>query len=256
MVNRVNYDAVAPTYNQRYEQNPLSGVARELYSLVEQNRVGDALEVGCGTGRWLTELYPVVHRICGLDFSLGMLQQARARHASLPLVGGDASHLPFPAASFDFVFTVNAVHHFSDKQAFIREARRVLRIGGALAIVNTDPHIGRDQWCLYDYFDGTRAADQQRFPSSGTLLDWMLAAGFCRAEWRVAEHIQQEYVGPAVLDSPFTQKNGTSQLALLTEAAYAAGIERLRVAIATAQARGEQAKFISDLWLILLVGWV
>ncbi len=256
MVNRVNYDTIAPIYHQRYEENPLPGVARELHALAEQNRVGDALEVGCGTGRWLVELCPVVRRICGLDFSLGMLQQARARKASLPLARGDASHLPFPAASFDFVFTVNAVHHFADKQAFIREARRVLRLGGALAVVTTDPHIGRDRWSLYDFFDGTQAADQQRFPSSGTLLDWMLAAGFRRAEWRVAEHIQEEYVGQAVLDNPFTQKNGTSQLALLTEAASAAGIERLRAAVAAAQARGEQAKFIADLWLVLLVGWV
>jgi SAM-dependent methyltransferase len=238
MTNRVNYDTVAPIYDQRYEQNPFAGVAHALRALAERNGVGDVLEVGCGTGRWLTELHLVVRRIVGLDFSLGMLHQAQARQAALPLVGGDASHLPFPAASFDFVFAVNAVHHFVDKPAFIREAHRLLRPGGALAIVNSDPHIGRDRWYLYDYFDGIRAADLQRFPSSGTLLDSMLAAGFRRAEWRVAEHIQQEYVGRAVLDSPFTQKNGTSQLALLTDAAYATGIERLRAAIAAAQTRG------------------
>jgi hypothetical protein len=38
----------------------------------------------------------------------------------------------------------------------------------------------------------------------------MLAAGFVRAEWRVADHIEQEFLGQEVLNNPFTQKNGSS----------------------------------------------
>jgi SAM-dependent methyltransferase len=252
-MNLVNYNAVAPNYNARYAQNPLAGVARDLRALVAQSGARDVLEVGCGTGRWVIELQPLVRRIAGLDFSFGMLQQAQAQDAGLLLMNGDANHLPFPSASFDLVLSVNALQHYADQRAFISEARRLLRAGGALAIVNLDPHIGRDRWYLYDYFEGVQTADLQRFPSNGALLDWMLAAGFTRTEWRVAEHIQQEFVGRAVLENPFTQKHGSSQLAMLSDAAYTAGLNRLRTAIA--EANGTQPIFVTDQWLTLLIGW-
>ena len=63
-----------------------------------------------------------------------------------------------------------------------------------------------------------------RFPSGGTVLDWMVAAGFARVEWCLAEHIVHQHVGRAVLADPILQKHGTSQLALLTDEAYAAGL--------------------------------
>lgn len=249
----VNYNAVAPNYNARYAQNPLAGVARELRALVAQSGARDVLEVGCGTGRWVIELQPLVQRIAGLDFSFGMLKQAQVQDTGLLLMNGDANDLPFPSASFDLVLSINALQHYADQRAFISEARRLLRVGGALAIVNLDPHTGHDHWYLYDYFDGVQTADLQRFPSSGTLLDWMLAAGFTRAEWRVAEHIHQEFVGQAILDNPFTQKNGSSQLALLSDTAYAAGLERLHDALTGAD--GTPPVFVTDQRLTLLVGW-
>ena len=255
MTERVNYNAIAPNYHERYTQNPLAGVARELRALVDQSGARDVLEVGCGTGRWVMELQPSVRRMCGLDFSLGMLQQAQAQDSAAQWVNGDANHLPFPAASFDLVLSVLALHHYTDKRAFIVEARRLLRPGGLLAIINMDPHVGRDRWYLYDYFDGVRATDIQRFPSTGAMLDWMLADGFVRAEWRMAEHIQQEVAGRAVLDNHFTQKHGSSQLAKLSDEAYATGLNRIHAAIAEAEANGTPAVFTVDQWLTLLAGW-
>ena len=251
-ISPVNYDVIAPKYDARYAQNPLDGVSRELRALVAQNRARDVLEVGCGTGHWVIELHPFARRVIGLDFSLGMLEQAHTQNDKFLLTNGDANHLPFPSASFDLVLSVNALQHYTNQRAFITESRRLLRASGALAIVNLDPHIGRDSWYLYDYFEGVQAADLQRFPSSGTLLDWMLAAGFVRTEWRVAEHIHQEFVGQAVLDNPFTQKGGSSQLAMLSDAAYAAGLNQIYTAISNAD--DTPPVFITDQWLTLLVG--
>lgn len=252
-VSPINYDVIAPKYNARYAQNPLTGVARELHALVERIQARDVLEVGCGTGRWGIELQPLVQRMVGLDYSFGMLKQAQAQSEALLLTNGDANYLPFPSGSFDLVLSLNALQHYTDQRAFITEARRLLRPDGALAIVNLDPHIGRDRWYLYEYFDGVKDADLRRFPSSGSLLDWMLAAGFVRAEWRVAEHIHQEFVGDAVLNNPFTRKDGSSQLAMLSDEAYAKGIQRIRAAIARADKT--PPVFVTDQWLTLLVGW-
>lgn len=249
----VNYDVIAPKYDARYAQNPLEGILRELLSLVAQSQARDVLEVGCGTGHWVVELQPLVRRIIGIDYSFGMLEQAHVQSSQLLLTNGDANFLPFPSASFDLVLSLNALQHYTDQRAFITEARRLLRPGGALAIVNLDPHIGRDRWYLYDYFAGVKDADLQRFPSSGTMLDWMLAAGFVRAEWRVAERIYQEFIGREVLDNPFTQKGGSSQLSMLSDAAYAAGLDRIHSSVANA--KDAQPVFVTDQWLTLLVGW-
>jgi len=181
-ISPVNYDIIAPKYDARYAQNPLAGVSHELRELITRSRACDVLEVGCGTGHWVIELHPLVRRIVGLDFSFGMLEQARAQNDKLLLTNGDANHLPFPSASFDLVMSVNALQHYTYQRAFATESRRLLRAGGALAIVNLAPHIGRDQWYLYDYLEGVKATDLRRFPSSGTLLDWMLSAGFVRTE--------------------------------------------------------------------------
>ncbi|MER3438994.1 MAG: hypothetical protein C4346_16180 [Chloroflexota bacterium] len=43
---------------------------------------------------------------------------------------GRAEVLPFKAQSFDLVFSVDVVHHISDRLAAFREARRVLRPRG------------------------------------------------------------------------------------------------------------------------------
>ena len=256
MTSRTNYTPIASHYNRRYAQNPLAGVARELQALVQQNQARDVLEVGCGTGRWVSELHAVTRQMVGLDYSFSMLQQAREQAPVFQLTNGDANHLPFTEAAFDMVLSINALHHYTDQRAFVLEARRVLRPGGALVIVNLDPHVGRDRWYLYEYFEGVRAADLRRFPSSGALTDWMLAAGFNRLEWRVAEHIQQAFVGRAVFNNHFTQKHGSSQLANLSDEAYATGLNRIQAAIAEAEAYGNSIKFVSDQRLYLLVGWL
>jgi SAM-dependent methyltransferase len=253
---RVNYDQIASTYNQRYDVHDFVGIAAALRSLTQDIAPERILEVGCGTGRWLAELQPVARQAYGLDLSLGMLQQARQRPESLSLLCGHASHLPFPDAVFDLVYCVNAFHHFPQPRVFIAEARRLLRPGGALAILGMDPHCGPARWYVYDYFVGTYETDLRRFSSSGTILDWMVAADFDRVEWRVAEHIVHQHVGRAVLEDPILQKHGTSQLALLTDKDYAVGIGRIEAALAEAEATGKTLKFPVDICLTMIAGRV
>jgi len=253
---RVNYDQIAPTYNQRYTVSQFAGIAMALRSLVRDVGAERVLEVGCGTGRWLAELQLVARQVYGIDLSLGMLQQARQRPQSLSLICGHASHLPFPDAGFDLIFCVNAFHHFPQPRVFISEARRLLRPGGALAITGMDPHAGRDRWYLYDYFVGTQDTDLRRFSSSGTILDWMVTAGFERVEWCVVEHIMGQHVGQAVLEDPILQKHGTSQLALLTDEAYAAGMARIKAALSEAETTRRTPVFPVDISLTMVTGRV
>jgi SAM-dependent methyltransferase len=250
----VNYDRIASHYHQRYAVNPLPGVAAALRTLVQPYRAARVLEVGCGSGRWLAELGPLATWVCGLDLSPGMLRQARGHMAWPALACGDAGSLPFADTTFQFVFCVNALHHFAQPRWFIGEARRLLEPGGRLAVVGMDPHTGRDQWYVYEYFAGTREADLARFPPSATLLAWMEEAGLADLECRPAEAILHHLVGSEVLEDYFLQQHSTSQLTLLTDQAYAAGLERIRAALAKAEAAGRRLVFTVDLSLVLCTG--
>lgn len=253
----VDYDRIAPGYNRRFAVGGTPGVAAALRSLVQaltpEPGPLSILEVGCGTGHWLAGL-DGGHRLCGLDLSAGMLYQARGLTMALHLVRGRAGRLPFPEAAFDLVYCVNALHHFEDRPAFAGEARRLLRPGGAVAVIGMDPR--RASWYLYDFFPGTHEADLARFPSWGTLADWMIAAGFDALSWQTVEEIRAAMHGRAVLNDPFLGKDATSQLTLLDDRAYAAGLERIETALAAAEGAGETLTFATDLTLDMLVGRV
>jgi SAM-dependent methyltransferase len=252
---RVNYDEASTVYDQRYRSGGPTGIAkslRELACTVEAYRV---LEVGCGTGHWLTSM-PYCEVRCGLDYSAGMLDQAKQRDGRLRLVRGTATRLPFREGAFGFVFCVHALHHFDDPPAFIDEARRVIRTGGALAITGMDPQTEQDRWYLYDYFPGIYETDLTRYPSGDMILHWMKEAGFVRRERRLAAHIVRDFIGREVLNDPILQKNGTSQLSLLTEDAFVNGMARIREAVQLAERRGEGIVFSTHIALPIVVGFV
>jgi ubiquinone/menaquinone biosynthesis C-methylase UbiE len=250
----VVYDRIAPSYNQRFVSNDMQSVGAALQDLARELGAERVLEVGCGTGRWLADLSRESHHVSGLDLSLGMLQQAGKREREFDLVQGRAGVIPLPDAAFDLVYCVNAIHHFDTPQTFIREALRLLKPGGALAVVGSDPHDDHRGWYVYDYFPGTLETDLERFPSWGTVLDWMVGAGFQRVEWRLVQQIRDDKIGPEVLDDPFLQRNACSQLALLTDQEYGAGLRRIETKLREAAGAGDTVGFPVDIRLAALVG--
>ena len=70
MPGRVNYDAIASTYNRRFAEKRRSGTLQALEKLIEGIGAERVLEVGCGTGHWLAGLDEPAHYIYGLDFSV------------------------------------------------------------------------------------------------------------------------------------------------------------------------------------------
>ncbi|MGD8904187.1 MAG: class I SAM-dependent methyltransferase [Anaerolineae bacterium] len=250
---QVDYDRIAPSYDQRYiHGSGQMGIAEELQALARgKERI---VEVGCGTGHWLAGLRSASGMLFGLDLSAGMLAQAQARGEPLYLVHGRACCLPFGDACTDLVYCVNAIHHFQRQRDFIFEVRRLLRPGGSLVVIGSDPRAHRHGWYIYDYFPGTYETDLDRFPSWGMAADWMIEAGFEQIEWRLVERIEDHKLDRGIYADPFLQKDACSQLALLSDEAYAAGLRRIATALAEAEARGESITFPTDLWQAMLVG--
>ena len=58
--------------------------------------------------------------------------------APVPLAAADVYRLPFPAATFDAVFSCAVLQHLSDPLAALREARRVCRPGAVVAVADAD----------------------------------------------------------------------------------------------------------------------
>ena len=227
-----NYDRIAATYDERYGANDYSGIERALFDFVGAARVR-VLEVGCGTGHWLERLHTARSiSPTGLDPSESMLGIARSKRPFAPIVQGRAEALPLADATLHRIFSINAHHHFDDKRLAIQEARRVLRPGGSLMMVALDPHNGRDQWWIYDYFEGSLDIDKQRYPACFQIREWMREAGFVDAYTREVQHLPGDVLARDALANGIVTPSHTSQLAVLTRAEFETGVARIRAALA------------------------
>lgn len=251
---RLDYTGVAPGYDARYTAGPrgVTGILRALARCPSRSRI---LEIGCGTGYWLERLHGC-GECWGLDFSAGMLHEARSKDASFFLIRGEAGSLPFASRTFDFIYSVHAVHHFPSPRAFIRESHRLLRPGGALAVIGMDPHLGEDHWYVYDYFDGTLARDHERYPSSEDLVRHMVETGFVRCDRRSTARLDYDFIGREVFTDPILHPGGTSQLALLSEEAFGRGMRRIREAVVLADRQGRPIVFPAHIALPAIIGFV
>jgi SAM-dependent methyltransferase len=236
MTQRVDYDRIAGVYEGRYERNDYAGIERAVVAFVSSSSrtALRILEIGCGTGRWMRVLRDGGTPVIGIDPSAGMLQQARARLPDGRLIRAQAEALPFATGSLDRLLCVNALHHFTDRQAFFREARRVLRDDGALLTVGLDPHTGVDRWWIYDYFPTALDEDRRRYLPAGTIRELMVAAGFSRCETNEVQHRPVQMTISEAVRRGFLERTSTSQLMVISDAEYAAGLRRIHGADAAA----------------------
>jgi ubiquinone/menaquinone biosynthesis C-methylase UbiE len=98
----------------------------------------DLLEVGCGTGQLTAWLANTVApgRVVAVDFSPGMLAQARQRNPPAEFRLLDICSDEPLTDRFDVVLCFNAFPHFRDKPAALRRIARGLKPGGRLLIVH------------------------------------------------------------------------------------------------------------------------
>jgi SAM-dependent methyltransferase len=226
-VRTVDYDLVAAAYDKRYERNRYDGVQACLHRFAGGADI-DVVEIGCGTGHWLADLHGRVRTVAGLDVSSEMLRRARTAAPSASIVRGRAEQLPWESASFDRVFCINALHHFTHRDAFMLEARRVLRPAGATLIVGLDPHTGLDSWWIYDYFPAALEADLARFPPAATIRAQLRTAGFSEPVTELAQHIPAAVPFATAVERGIVDRYATSELTVLTDAEYEEGLQRLR----------------------------
>ncbi len=168
------YDKIGATYDAtRHAEPAIVDLLVELLGLRPQARV---LDIGCGTGNYTTALHQRDLRLIGLDRSGLMLRTARAKADSLPLIGADASALPFANRSFDGAICTLAIHHFDDLEATFAEAARVLN-RGKLVILTALPEQIMRYW-LRAYFPRMMERSADQMPDWSTIEISLRHAGF------------------------------------------------------------------------------
>lgn len=100
-------------------------------------RPGDALDLGCGTGRHATaDLVSAGFRVTGLDVSARSIEVARREVPAARFLVGDMATIAFPAETFDLVTAFYSIIHLprEDHGRLLRRVARWLRPGGGLIV--------------------------------------------------------------------------------------------------------------------------
>lgn len=135
---RAMFDSIAPRYDfvnkmitfgldGRWRRRTVAALGLPSQSVI--------LDLACGTGALSEVARRCNFSVLGADLSLGMLQ-SRTDH--LPAIQADARSLGVRSHSVDGVVCSYALRNFTDLEASLAEAARVIRPGGRIAILEVD----------------------------------------------------------------------------------------------------------------------
>jgi SAM-dependent methyltransferase len=103
----------------------------------------DAIELGCGTAyvsAWMARRGATVVGIDNSERQLATARRLAGQHGvELTLVHGNAEHMPYPDASFDFAISEYGAAIWCDPYVWVPEAHRLLRPGGSLVFLGHTP---------------------------------------------------------------------------------------------------------------------
>ena len=221
-----DYDRVAPAYDRhRTGRGPYLD---HLHDLARAAAPGRRLELAAGTGNQTAALVAAAPGpIVALEFSAGMIAQARAKGAPGAWTRGSALHLPFADGAFAFLFGAYFLHHIADLDGLFHECARVLQDG--LAVFVTVPERFILNHPMNAYFPSFAAIDAARFQPIGAVTTALRQAGFRD----VAAHVHVD--DPKPVDAAYVEKIANrfiSTYDLLPADEFSAGLERLRADVA------------------------
>ena len=139
-VQRSYYRHADPEHFRWQADSPyFAAMEAELVNPVTVGTGERLLEIGCGEGGNLFHLRRQPGARFGVDFSPAKAAFAKAAGVA-DTAAADAARLPFVDGAFDAVLIRDLLHHVSDRAAALAEARRILRPGGRLTVIEPNVH--------------------------------------------------------------------------------------------------------------------
>jgi SAM-dependent methyltransferase len=179
---RAKYDVIGIHYSEL--RKPDRRIARIIESALGSAQT--VLNVGAGTGSY----EPTDRSLIAVEPSREMI--AKRGSAAAEAIQASAADLPFDDKSFDASMAILTIHHWPDKEAGLREMRRVTR--GRIVLLTFDP--SHRPW-LTDYLPELAALDAAQMPAMSDYERWLGSAqitpvlvphdcsdGFLYAYWR------------------------------------------------------------------------
>ena len=162
-------------------------IAGVLEHVVSPDRISRVLDLGCGPGVSafvLAERLPDA-TVSGIDIARKMISRAETHHReqfahldNVEFAVADATELPFESGTFDLAVGHSFLYLVPDRQAVLREVRRVMAPGGSLVLMEPNREgslreaatrsFGRD-------LSGAATWDSLRFRTSMVL--WRMVSG-------------------------------------------------------------------------------
>jgi SAM-dependent methyltransferase len=176
------YDTIGINYAELRKPDPR--IARGIESALGSART--VVNVGAGTGSY----EPPGRSLTAVEPSREMIRKRGPGAAEA--IQASAADLPFDDMSFDASMAILTIHHWPDKEAGLREVRRVTR--GRVVLLTFDP--SRQPW-LTDYLPELAALDEAQMPRMSDYERWLgpvrvtpvlvphdCSDGFLYAYWR------------------------------------------------------------------------
>ena len=126
-----------------YQGSDVTRRRREAFDALHLSEGDTVVDIGCGNGLLTQEIARAVGKtgqVTGVDPSEDMRSPAKARCAAFPSVqikDGLADQLPLRDGEADKAAAVQVLEYLPDIPSAIREAHRVLRVGGRFVAVDT-----------------------------------------------------------------------------------------------------------------------
>ena len=165
-----------------------------------------------------------------------MIREGFAKNPGLYLACCNANFaLPYPAETFDFVFSVNVIHYIRNLDHYFNEMHRILKPGG-IVLTATDSEDDLRRRTMATYFPQTVEVDLKRYHRTTVLNSTMTRNGFDKIMNSHAERVFQ-------VDDNYLAKcknKAFSAIRLLTVEDFEMGLRRLKAAIKTGNSPGRE----------------
>lgn len=175
------YAAWAASYPPR-PHNPLMVLEHETVTrLLPVLRGRTALDVGCGSGRYVSEMALRGARAIGVDLSAAML--LRAREVTRRLARGHASALPIKTMSIDVVACGLVLGDVPQLEPALAEISRVLKPGGVVVYSVVHPWGVEAGWSRTFEVGGRRLAIASHWHTAAQHRTACAASGLTIDAW-------------------------------------------------------------------------